>query len=161
MLHALSGAVLQSVRGHLPPQLQALLENQCKTLSPAANRDKPVPVALISMLHSPLSAFQQALHLRLRSRSCTILFSHYESTILKRHTWWLLSPQWWLLGHRGDLAAACASWLLGLGSIFVPEQFRSSCSCHALAGLLEEDAEHLTLLCPGFGSPFPREEDNR
>lgn len=81
-------------------------------------------------------------------------------TIQKCHTWWLLSPQWWLLGDRGELAAACATWLLGLGSIFVSE-FRSSCSCHALAGLLEEDAEHLPLLCPGFGSSFPRERDNR
>lgn len=151
---------MHSVSGHLPPQLWALLENQCKALSPAAHRDKSAPVAFLSMLLSPLSAFQQALHLRLCSRSCTILFSRYESTIQKCHTWWLLSPQWWLLGDRGELAAACATWLLGLGSIFVSE-FRSSCSCHALAGLLEEDAEHLPLLCPGFGSSFPRERDNR
>lgn len=161
MLHAFSGAVLHSVSGHLPPQLQAVLEKQCRAPCPVAPTDKATPVALLSMLCSPLSAFQQALHLRLLSRSCTIHFSHYESTILKCHTWWLLSPQWWLLGHRGDLAAVCAIWLLGLGFIFVSEQFRSSCSCHALAGLLEEDAQHLPLLCPGFGSPFPREGENR
>lgn len=161
MLHAFSGAVLHSVSGHLPPQLQALLEKQCRAPCPVAPTDKATPVALLSMLCSPLSAFQQALHLRLLSRSCTIHFSHYESTILKCHTWWLLSPQWWLLGHRGDLTAVCAIWLLGLGFIFVSEQFRSSCSCHALAGLLEEDAQHLPLLCPGFGSPFPREGENR
>lgn len=148
------------VSGHFPPQPQALLENQCKAVSPAAHRDKSAPVAQLSMLCSSLSAFQQALHLRLHSRSCTIHFSHFESTILRCRTWWLLSPQWWLLGHRGDLAAACATWLLDLGFIFISEQFRSSYSFHALDGLFEEDVEHLPLLCPGLGSPFPREGEN-
>lgn len=65
LLHAFSHAVLHSISGHLPPQLQALLEKQCRAPCPVAFTDKSTPVALLFMLHNPLSAFQQALHLRL------------------------------------------------------------------------------------------------